>query len=120
MSANTPAVNGTTDEALDQINDLVDGLGMRLYHLGKISELVAFASEARRILQAITDQFEYFPDFAKHIANNVEHSCNWLEMPNVEAQVAWTLSQEINDVKDDLVQEVQSIITRKSRKQVTA
>ena len=92
----TAAPTTDIDAAINTVNTLVDTLSAKLFNLGQITHLAAFAAEARRTLELYSSQAEHFPDFKKHIENSGDFPNNWTCFEDTSAEVLQTVASQID------------------------
>lgn len=90
------------DAAVEACNTVVDKLSDTLFNLGQVTQLVAFAVEARRTLELYSSQAEHFPDFKNHVQNSGECSNNWRQVEDTSAEVLQRVVCEIEACTVDL------------------
>lgn len=90
------------DAAVEACNTVVDKLSDTLFNLGQVTQLVAFAVEARRTLDLYASQAERFPDFQKHVQSGGWCSNNWRKIEDTSAEVLQRVVSEIEACTFDL------------------
>lgn len=100
--ANTNITTPDIDKTIKAVNDLVEELSLKFYNLSKLTEMVAFACEARRMLDGLTQQAEYFPDFKKHISESLHAPNDWMTFDDVTSDVLRSVSQQITNANTEL------------------
>jgi len=104
------------DTTLASVNDLVDSLGPKLDQLGKLTELVAFACEARRILAGMTAEMKFFKDFEDRVANSLVAHRAWQDYPDAAGEVLQDVAFQLAACRHELSERTQCVRTlRNSR-----
>lgn len=114
-NAQTPSTqNPDIDAAIDTVNELVDTLSLKLFNLGQIMQLAAFAAEARRTLELYSSQAEHFPDFKLHIENCDDFPNNWTCFVDTSAEVLRQAAHQIDACTTELNDGTQCVRDLKS------
>lgn len=97
------------DAVIESVETATDNISLKLYHLGKMTEVIAFACEARRTLEAIYCNLEYSPDFRKNIADRVEACGNWDEFKDSTGEVLQQVAIQIDKLNSELCDSTQCV-----------
>lgn len=97
------------DAAINTVNTLVDTLSVKLFNLGQITKLAAFASETRRTLELYSSQAVYFPKFKNHLEACDEAVNNWTLYEDTSGEVLKEVARQIEACASDLNDETQCI-----------
>lgn len=100
---------GDVDAAIEAVNDATDDISLKLYHLEKITQMVAFACEARRTLGEIYWNLEFYPDVQKHLHRKVEACGNWREYKDSTGEVMQQVAVQLQDLNTELSDRTQCI-----------
>lgn len=90
------------DAAIRAVDDLSGALACKLESLSRITELAAFACEARRTLDGVYDSIENFPEVEAGVLGGLYAPRNWMEFKDATGEVLRTVSQQIDQCNDDL------------------
>jgi len=119
MNAQTPSTQKPDiDAAIDTVNELVDTLSLKLFNLGQITQLAAFAAEARRMLKLYSSQAEHFPDFKSHIENCGDFLNNWMFFDDTSAEVLRQAAHQIDACTTELNDGTRCVRDLKSERMV--
>lgn len=100
---------GDVDAVIKAVNDATDDISLKLYHLQKITEMVSFACEARRTLDDIYCNLEFYPDVQKYIHSKVEACGNWQEYKDPTGEVMQQVSLQLRDLNTELSDRTQCV-----------
>lgn len=98
-NSNPPTDTSAVIHALD---DRIAALTYKLDDLGRITEMAAFACEARRTLDAVVEQMQYFPDFEKHLRDSGFAHREWMEYNDATGDVLCSVSRQIKQCSAEL------------------
>ena len=107
-----PNGDGTTNaEARSaQYRAKADALSSRLYHLGNIARLAAFAAQARNTLESIEQLKSVLPDVSALINEHVEDPNDWCEKQDVSGQVLSWLANEMERLDAEMTESMYSVV----------
>ena len=79
-----------------------DEISRRLYHLGNIAHLAAFAAQARDTLEQIDRLTDGVPRIAELI-NNVTNASAWVEKKDVSGEVLTWLADQMSSLDTEMI-----------------
>jgi len=90
------------DAAVNAVNALVDTLSEKLFNLGQITQMAAFAAEARRTIELYSSHAEHFPDFKTKIENSGDFLNNWMCFEDTSGEVLRQVARQIDACTTEL------------------
>lgn len=105
MKARTPdgRTTSSTNHVTPEMEHRSSSLAEKLCHLKTMAEVAAFATEARRVLEAVDAISHHYPAFENHLRNEAEAHRQWSSMQCSEASLMTYVAQRIAEVHDELV-----------------
>ncbi|MEI8170865.1 MAG: hypothetical protein WCG50_14390 [Rhodoferax sp.] len=97
------------DAAVNTVNELVETLSEKFFYLGKVTQMAAFAAEARRTLELYSSQADYFPDFKNSLKNCNESVNNWRSFDDTSGDVLQQIACQIDACANELNMGIQCV-----------
>lgn len=81
-----------------------DELSLRMYHLGEILKLAAFAAESRRVLNGVDTALFCRPEIKKTLDGSIDSFSNWVEMEDSSGVVLENLARQVEQINSEFTQ----------------
>ncbi len=82
--------------------DQVDALSLRIYHLNNVTQLAAFAAEARRALGAFEVITEGRPEMQAAIGAEMKYPNAWRDYDDVSGEVLQWVARQLDGVSTEM------------------